>query len=67
MRGNIYRDLIKPAIEGKRTNDSKKRGFITFSNMERNLVRLVASTTRTDKLFKEVRKGNLVLRKMVIA
>lgn len=66
MRGNIYRDLIEPAIRGMRSNNSKKSGFIPFSIMERNLIKSVASITRTDKPFKEVRKGNLILRKMVI-
>jgi hypothetical protein len=66
MRGNIIRDLFEPSTRGKRSNDSKKRGFIPFSSMERNLIRTAASVTRTDKPFKEVRKSNIILRKVMV-
>jgi hypothetical protein len=65
LKGNIMRELIRPATQGVKSN-GKKSVRIPYSliDMERN-IREIADVTRTDNPFGDKRRGNVILRKRV--
>lgn len=67
MKGNILRELIRPATHGMKSNDRKKNVRIPFNliEMERN-IREIADVTRTDNPFKDIRRGDVITRRKVM-
>ena len=64
LKGNIYKELIRPATHGVKSNDRKGNVRIPFSliDMERN-IKEIADVTRSDNPFEDKRRGNVILRK----
>jgi hypothetical protein len=64
LKGNIQKELIRPATQGMRSNGRKKSVRIPYSliDMERN-IREIADVTRTDNPFDDKRRGNVICRK----
>lgn len=58
MRGNIWRDVIRPATTRVRCNDSRKRRNVTLDMMSKN-IHTIASVTNPRYTGKVVlRKGS---------
>ena len=66
MKGNILKELIRPAIHGMRSNDRRKNVCIPFNliEMEQN-IREIADVIRTDNPFKDTCRDGVVTRRKV--
>jgi hypothetical protein len=69
LKGSIYQEIIRPAIRGMSSGERHHPVRIPYrmvDKMEQN-IRGIADITRTDNPFGDKRKGNVILRKRMMA
>ena len=62
LKGNIYKELIRPATHGVKSNDRKGNVRIPLRFMDKS-IKEIADVTRSNNPFEDKRRGNVILRK----